>query len=87
MKICPLCAEEVRDEAKVCRHCRHTFTPQEDERAAERRGRLLIVKLAAAGFVAWAVMSWLGDGGIEEIAGTLAGVEAWAEEGAERSRR
>lgn len=82
MKICPLCAEEVRPEARVCRHCRHTFTPEEETKAAVRRGRLALLNLAIAGLVAWAVIDWLANGGVDEIGGTVAALQAWGNEGA-----
>ena len=33
-KVCPDCAETVKADAKICRYCRHEFTP--DEPASDR---------------------------------------------------
>lgn len=50
-KICPKCAESVRAEAKVCRHCGHTFGSQEEyvEVPTPKKGGMLKKGLGCLG--------------------------------------
>lgn len=52
-KICPECAESVRAEAKICRHCGHTFGSQEDsiEVSPTKKGGMLKKGLGCLGIV------------------------------------
>lgn len=57
-KACVRCAEEIKLEAKVCRHCGHEFSPEEMVLGEDQAGKAALGRLFA-GIGTVAVLAWI----------------------------
>lgn len=82
MKKCPFCAEEIQDEAILCKHCGRDLTAPEPPRKKRSAGRTAAI---GAGFLVLGLISTAIQGGMRPttqlgaiLPGLITGLAIWA---------
>lgn len=81
MKKCPFCAEDIQDEATICKHCGRDLTTPQPPRKKVSAGRTAAI---AAGFLVLAFISSAISGGMRPttqleaiLPGLITGLAGW----------
>lgn len=81
---CPVCAEVIQAEARLCRHCKTEFSDADVRARLQRLSKKRLLTLASFGFLLFLLFTWMGGpedapADLAETGGTATSISADAE--------